>query len=486
MEKVLTEALTFDDVLILPMHSDVLPKEVSLKSKFTKNISLNLPFCSAAMDTVTESKMAIALASLGGLGIIHKNNTPDEQAIQVRQVKKFESGIVRDPISIRSNNTIGELKQLTSELKISGMPVVDDDELKGIVTGRDFRYARDMEQTVSEIMTPRKKLITVKEGETQDVVKSLMYKHRIEKILVLDDKDKLVGLMTMKDIEKSIDYPLASRDSEGRLIVGAAIGVGKDLMDRAKALVEAGVDVFVLDSAHGDSKRVIDAIKKVKKKFPEIDMVGGNVATASGAESLIKAGVDAVKVGVGPGSICTTRVVSGVGVPQLSAVMDIVNVVEDIPVISDGGVRYSGDIVKAIGAGANTVMLGSVFAGTEEAPGEIELFQGRSFKTYRGMGSLGAMSKRADAERYMQGEDTDAEKLVPEGIEGRVPFRGWLKDVVYQLEGGLRQGMGYTGSKDIKDLQKRVQFQKITRSGMTEGHVHDVSITKEAPNYRVD
>ena len=486
MEKVLTEALTFDDVLVLPMHSDVLPKEVSLKSKFTKNISLNLPFCSAAMDTVTESKMAIALASLGGIGIIHKNNTPEEQAIQVRQVKKFESGIVRDPISIRSNNTIGELKQLTSELKISGMPVVDDDELKGIVTGRDFRYARDMEQTVSEIMTPREKLITVKEGETQDVVKSLMYKHRIEKILVLDDKDKLVGLMTMKDIEKSIDYPLASRDSEGRLIVGAAIGVGKDLMDRAKALVGAGVDVFVLDSAHGDSKRVIDAIKQVKKKFPDIDMVGGNVATASGAKSLIKAGVDAVKDGVGPGSICTTRVVSGVGVPQLSAVMDIVSVAGDIPVISDGGVRYSGDIVKAIGAGANTVMLGSVFAGTEEAPGEIELFQGRSFKTYRGMGSLGAMSKRADAERYMQGEDTDAEKLVPEGIEGRVPFRGWLKDVVYQLEGGLRQGMGYTGSKDIKDLQKRVQFQKITRSGMTEGHVHDVSITKEAPNYRVD
>ena len=486
MEKVLTEALTFDDVLVLPMHSDVLPKEVSLKSKFTKNISLNLPFCSAAMDTVTESKMAIALASLGGIGIIHKNNTPEEQAIQVRQVKKFESGIVRDPISIRSNNTIGELKQLTSELKISGMPVVDDDELKGIVTGRDFRYARDMEQTVSEIMTPREKLITVKEGETQDVVKSLMYKHRIEKILVLDDRDKLVGLMTMKDIEKSIDYPLASRDLEGRLIVGAAIGVSKDLMERAKALVNAGVDVFVLDSAHGDSKRVIDAIKQVKKNFPDIDIIGGNVATASGAQSLIKAGVDAIKVGVGPGSICTTRVVSGVGVPQLSAVMDIVNVAGDTPVISDGGVRYSGDIVKAIGAGANTVMLGSVFAGTEEAPGEIELFQGRSFKTYRGMGSLGAMSKRADAERYMQGEEANADKLVPEGIEGRVPFRGWLKDVVYQLEGGLRQGMGYTGSKDIKDLQKRVQFQKITRSGMTEGHVHDVSITKEAPNYRVD
>ena len=486
MEKVLTEALTFDDVLVLPMHSDILPKEVSLKSKLTKNISLNLPFCSAAMDTVTESKMAIALASLGGIGIIHKNNTPEEQAIQVRQVKKFESGIVRDPISIRSNNTIGELKQLTSELKISGMPVVDDDELKGIVTGRDFRYAKDMEQTVSEIMTPKDKLITVKEGETQDVVKSLMYKHRIEKILVLDNKDKLVGLMTMKDIEKSIDYPLASRDSEGRLIVGAAIGVSKDLIDRAKALVDAGVDVFVLDSAHGDSKRVIDAIKKVKSDFPNIDIIGGNVATSSGAKSLIEAGVDAIKVGVGPGSICTTRVVSGVGVPQLSAVMDIVSVAGDIPVISDGGVRYSGDIVKAIGAGANTVMLGSVFAGTEEAPGEVELFQGRSFKTYRGMGSLGAMSKRADAERYMQGEETDVDKLVPEGIEGRVPFRGWLKDVVYQLEGGLRQGMGYTGSKDIEDLQKRVQFQKITRSGRAEGHVHDVSITKEAPNYRVD
>ena len=483
MEKVLTEALTFDDVLVLPMHSNVLPKEVSLKSKFTKNISLNLPFCSAAMDTVTEAKMAIALASLGGIGIIHKNNTLAEQAIQVKQVKKFESGIVRDPISIRSNNTIGELKQLTSELKISGMPVVDDDELKGIVTGRDFRYAKDMEQTVSEIMTSREKLITVKEGETQDVVKSLMYKHRIEKILVLDDKDKLVGLMTMKDIEKSIDYPLASRDSEGRLIVGAAIGVSKDLMERAKALVSAGVDVFVLDSAHGDSKRVIDAIKQVKKQFPEIDIVGGNVATASGAQSLIKAGVDAVKVGVGPGSICTTRVVSGVGVPQLSAVMDIVNVAGDTPVISDGGVRYSGDIVKAIGAGANTVMLGSVFAGTEEAPGEIELFQGRSFKTYRGMGSIGAMTEREDANRYMQ-EDVTVDKLVPEGIEGRVPYKGIVLNVVNQLVGGLRQSMGYIGCKTIPDMHKDSQFVEITNAGMTESHVHDVMITKEAPNYQ--
>ena len=486
MEKVHKEALTFDDVLVLPMHSDVLPKEVSLKTRFTKNIHLNLPFCSSAMDTVTESKMAIALASLGGIGIIHKNNSSEEQALQVKLVKKFESGIVRDPISIKSTNTIEELRQLTSELKISGMPVVDDDELKGIVTGRDFRYAKNQEQTVSEIMTPRDKLITVQEGESQEVVKSLMYKHRIEKVLILDEQEKLVGLITMKDIEKSIDYPLASRDTEGRLIVGAAIGVGKDLEERAEKLVEAGVDVFVLDSAHGDSKGVIEAVKFIKKKFAKIDVVAGNVATAAGAKSLISAGADAIKVGVGPGSICTTRIIAGVGVPQLSAVLDVVSVADGIPVISDGGVRFSGDVVKALGAGADTVMLGSVFAGTEEAPGEVELFQGRSFKTYRGMGSIGAMSKRTDANRYMQGEDIDTDKLVPEGIEGRVPFRGWLKDVVYQLEGGLRQGMGYTGSNNISELKEKVQFQKITRSGVIESHVHDVSITKEAPNYRAD
>ena len=486
MEKVLAEALTFDDVLVLPMHSDVLPKQVLLKSRFTKNISLNLPFCSAAMDTVTESKMAIALASLGGIGIIHKNNSPDEQALEVKKVKKFESGIVKDPITIKSSNTIEELKQLTSELNISGMPVVDEDELKGIVTGRDFRYARDMEQTVAEIMTPKEKLITVKEGESQDVVKSLMYKNRIEKVLILDDHNKLSGMITMKDIEKSIDYPLASRDSEGRLIVGAALGVSSDLMERAEKLSAAGVDVFVLDSAHGDSEGVINAIKEVKKKFSKIEIIGGNVATAEGAKALIDAGVDAVKVGVGPGSICTTRIIAGVGVPQLSAVLNVVRAAKDIPVISDGGVRFSGDIVKAIGAGADSVMLGSALAGTEEAPGEVELYQGRSFKTYRGMGSIGAMSKRTDANRYMQGEDIDTDKLVPEGIEGRVPFRGWLKDVVYQLEGGLRQGMGYTGSKNIEELKKKVQFQKITRSGVLESHVHDVSITKEAPNYRAD
>ena len=486
MEKVLAEALTFDDVLVLPMHSDVLPKQVLLKSRFTKNISLNLPFCSAAMDTVTESKMAIALASLGGIGIIHKNNSPDEQALEVKKVKKFESGIVKDPITIKSSNTIEELKQLTSELNISGMPVVDEDELKGIVTGRDFRYARDMEQTVAEIMTPKEKLITVKEGESQDVVKSLMYKNRIEKVLILDDHNKLSGMITMKDIEKSIDYPLASRDSEGRLIVGAALGVSSDLMERAEKLSAAGVDVFVLHRPHGHSEGVINAIKEVKKKFSKIEIIGGNVATAEGAKALIDAGVDAVKVGVGPGSICTTRIIAGVGVPQLSAVLNVVQAAKDIPVISDGGVRFSGDIVKAIGAGADSVMLGSALAGTEEAPGEVELYQGRSFKTYRGMGSIGAMSKRTDANRYMQGEDIDTDKLVPEGIEGRVPFRGWLKDVVYQLEGGLRQGMGYTGSKNIEELKKKVQFQKITRSGVLESHVHDVSITKEAPNYRAD
>ena len=486
MEKVLQEALTFDDVLVIPRHSDVLPKDVNLQTKLSRNLSLNLPFCSAAMDTVTESKMAIGLAALGGIGIIHKNNSPEEQAEEVRRVKKFESGVVRDPITIKSTNTIGDLIQLTSELNISGMPVVDDDALKGIVTGRDFRYARDMDQTVATIMTKRENLITVKEGEDQEIVKSLMYKHRIEKVLVLDGSDKLVGLITMKDIEKAIDYPLASRDNEGRLIVGAALGVGSDLEKRSEQLIGAGVDVLVIDSAHGDSKGVIDVLSYLKKSFPKVDVVAGNVATADGAKLLIDNGADAIKVGVGPGSICTTRIIAGVGVPQLTAVMNVASVAKDVPVISDGGIRFSGDIVKALGAGANSVMLGSAFAGTEEAPGEVELYQGRSFKTYRGMGSMGAMAKRTDANRYMQGEDIDTDKMVPEGIEGRVPFRGWLKDVIFQMEGGLRQGMGYTGSKTIDDLKANIQFQKITASGVKESHVHDVSITKEAPNYRAD
>ena len=375
MEKVLQEALTFDDVLVIPRHSDVLPKSVKLETKLTKNIKLNLPFCSAAMDTVTESKMAIALAALGGKCIIHKNNSPEEQAEEVRKVKKFESGIVRDPITIKSTNSIGDLIQLTSELNISGMPVVDDDELKGIVTGRDFRYARDMDQNVATIMTKKDDLITVQEGEDQEVVKSLMYKHRIEKVLVLDKAKKLVGLITMKDIEKSIDYPLASRDSEGRLIVGAALGVGSDLEDRAKKLITAGVDVLVIDSAHGDSKGVIDVLTFLKKTYNNVDVIAGNVATADGAKLLIEAGADAIKVGVGPGSICTTRIIAGVGVPQLTAVMNVVSAAKGVPVISDGGIRFSGDIVKAIGAGANAVMLGSAFAGTEEAPGEVELYR---------------------------------------------------------------------------------------------------------------
>lgn len=486
MEKVQQEALTFDDVLVIPKHSDVLPKDVSLKTKFTKNIFLNLPFCSAAMDTVTESKMAIALASLGGIGIIHKNCSPSEQAEQVKKVKKFESGIVRDPITIESSNTIAELIQLTSELNISGMPVVDNGDLKGIVTRRDFRNARNAEQSVKSIMTSKEKLITVTEGEDQETVKSLMYKHRIEKILVLDKQKNLVGLITMKDIEKSIDYPLASRDSEGRLIVGAAVGVSKNLDERAKKLSSAGVDVFVIDSAHGDSKGVVDVLKSLKKQYPSIDVVAGNVATKEGAQLLIDAGADAIKVGVGPGSICTTRIIAGIGVPQLSAVLEVRKACKSIPIISDGGIRFSGDVVKAIGAGADSVMLGSAFAGTEEAPGEVELYQGRSFKTYRGMGSISAMAKMTDASRYMHGDDVDADKMVPEGIEGRVPFRGWLKDVVFQMEGGLRQGMGYTGSETILNLKERVQFQKITSSGVKESHVHDVSITKEAPNYRAD
>ena len=485
MEKVLQEALTFDDVLVIPKHSDVLPKDVNLQTKLTRNLNLNLPFCSAAMDTVTESKMAIALAALGGIGIIHKNNSPEEQAEEVWRVKKFESGIVRDPITIKSTNTIGDLIQLTSELKISGMPVVDDDVLKGIVTGRDFRYAKDMDQTVATIMTKRENLITVKEGEDQEIVKSLMYKHRIEKVLVLDESDKLVGLITMKDIEKAIDYPLASRDNEGRLIVGAALGVGKDLEDRAKKLITAGVDVLVIDSAHGDSKGVVDVLTYLKKSYSNVDVIAGNVATADGAKLLIEAGADAIKVGVGPGSICTTRIIAGIGVPQITAILSIKEKLSNsnVPLIADGGIRFSGDISKALAAGADAVMLGGIFAGTEEAPGELELYQGRSFKTYRGMGSIGAMSERNDKNRYSQ-DDISIEKMVPEGVEGRVPFKGWVVNVIDQLIGGIRQSMGYVGCKSIKEMHQETQFVEITNAGITESHVHDVMITKEAPNYQ--
>ena len=485
MEKLKQKALTFDDVLLLPSYSDFLPSDANTESKLSKNISLKIPLISAAMDTVTESSMAIALAEAGGIGIIHKNNSIKEQASLVRSVKKYESGIVRDPVTINSKKSIGELKQLTSELSISGMPVVDDGDLKGIVTSRDFRYAENMESDVSSIMTPLEKLVTVKEGVSQTEVMQLMYKNRIEKVLVLDDEDKLSGLVTMRDIENTAKNPDATKDDFGRLIVGAALGTDKDTFDRAEALFNEGVDVLVIDSAHGHSKNVIETIKAVKQKFPSVDVIGGNIATADAAMELVKAGADAVKVGMGPGSICTTRIIAGIGVPQISAIFDVSTALKntEVAVIADGGIRFSGDIAKAIAAGADSVMLGSLFAGTEEAPGKVELFQGRSFKTYRGMGSIGAMTEREDANRYMQ-EDVAADKLVPEGIEGRVPYKGLVLNVVNQLIGGLRQSMGYIGCKNISEMHKKSQFVEITNAGMTESHVHDVMITKEAPNYQ--
>ena len=485
MEKLKYKALTFDDVLLLPKYSDFLPSEACIESKLTKNITLKTPLLSAAMDTVTESKMAISLAEAGGIGIIHKNNSIEDQAAQVKAVKKYESGIVRDPVTIASNKSIGELRQLTNELSISGMPVVDDGKLQGIVTSRDFRYAENMDANVSSIMTPFEKLVTVEEGFSQEDVMKLMYNNRIEKILVLDSDNNLSGLVTMKDIEKSAQHPNATKDSSGRLQVGAAIGTGEDTLDRAEALVEAGVDVFVIDSAHGHSLNVINTIKAIKDKFKDVDVIGGNIATAEAATELVKAGADAVKVGMGPGSICTTRIIAGIGVPQISAILEIKKALVggDINIIADGGIRFSGDIAKAIAAGADSVMLGSLFAGTEEAPGKVELFQGRSFKTYRGMGSIGAMTERDDANRYLQ-EDVETDKLVPEGIEGRVPYKGLVINVINQLVGGVRQSMGYIGCKSIEDMQNNSQFVEITNAGMAESHVHDVMITKEAPNYQ--
>ena len=485
MDKVKSKALTFDDVLLLPRYSDFIPSEASTETQLTKKISIKIPLLSAAMDTVTESRMAIALAEAGGIGIVHKNNSIAEQVAQVKAVKKYESGVVRDPTTIRSSKSIAELKQLTDELNISGMPVVDDGDLKGIVTSRDFRYADNMDAAVSSIMTPAEKLITVSEGTDQEEVKKLMYENRIEKILVIDETGSLSGLVTMKDIEKSAEHPHATKDTSGRLRVGAALGTGSDTLERAKALNEVGIDLFVIDSAHGHSKNVLDTIKMIKKEFSDIDIIGGNVATPEGAIELVKAGADAVKVGMGPGSICTTRIIAGIGVPQITAILTIKDALQgrDIGIIADGGIRFSGDISKAIAAGADTVMLGSLFAGTEEAPGEVELFQGRSFKTYRGMGSIGAMTERQDANRYFQ-EDVDSEKLVPEGIEGRVPYKGWVINVINQLIGGLRQSMGYVGCRTIKEMQINSQFVEITNAGMTESHVHDVMITKEAPNYQ--
>ena len=485
MEKIKFKALTFDDVLLLPRYTDFMPSEAELVTRVSKNISLKIPLISAAMDTVTEAAMAIALAENGGIGIIHKNNSIEEQVFEVKTVKKYESGVVRDPTTIKSTKTINELMQLTTELSISGMPVVDDGKLMGIVTRRDFRYADNLTELVSSIMTPHEKLITVEEGFNQDEVKKLMYNNRIEKILVTDEQGALTGLVTMKDIDKSAEHPLATKDSRGSLQVGAALGTGADTLERAIALSEAGVDLFVIDSAHGHSQNVIDTIKMIKKELPNIDVMGGNVATPDGAQALIDAGVDSVKIGMGPGSICTTRIIAGIGVPQITAILSIKEKLSsnNIPLIADGGVRFSGDISKALAAGADAVMLGGIFAGTEEAPGELELYQGRSFKTYRGMGSIGAMSERNDLNRYSQ-DDVSNEKMVPEGVEGRVPFKGWVVNVIDQLIGGIKQSMGYVGCKSIEEMHKETQFVEITNAGITESHVHDVMITKEAPNYQ--
>ena len=488
MLRVAEEALTFDDVLLLPAHSTVLPKSVSLESKLTASIGLNIPLVSSAMDTVTEARLAIAMAQEGGIGVIHKSMTVENQAREVRLVKKFESGVVKDPITIAASATIGELIALIKENRISGMPILDGDELVGIVTSRDVRFEANYDLPVSSIMTTKDKLVTVREDFDLSEVKELLHRHRIEKLLVVSEAFELRGLITLKDIRKSEDFPNACKDEHGRLRVAAAVGTGPDTPDRVDAIVEAGVDVVVVDTAHGHSQGVIDQVKAIKSKYPSLSVIGGNIATAQAALDLAAAGADAVKVGIGPGSICTTRIVTGVGVPQMTAVANVVEALKDtdVCVISDGGIRFSGDLAKAIAAGANVVMVGSLLAGSEEAPGEVELYQGRSYKAYRGMGSLGAMShSQGSSDRYFQDTDSGAEKLVPEGIEGRVPYKGPMSAIVHQLMGGLRSSMGYTGSPDIETMRSKTQFVKITASGMNESHVHDVSITKEAPNYRM-
>ena len=487
MLRIAEEALTFDDVLLLPAHSTVLPKSVSLESSLTRSIALNIPLVSSAMDTVTEARLAIAMAQEGGLGVIHKNMGVEKQEREVRFVKKYESGVVKDPFTISVTATIRDLIALMKENDISGMPVVDSNGLVGIVTSRDVRFEANLDATVDTIMTPKERLVTVGEDFELDEVKELLHRHRIEKILVVNGDLELKGLITLKDIRKSEEFPNACKDELGRLRSAAAVGTGADTNERVDALVEAGVDVIVVDTAHGHSQGVIDQVKSIKSRHPSIQVIGGNIATADAAKDLVAAGADAVKVGIGPGSICTTRIVTGVGVPQISAVANVVEAVKDtdVCVISDGGIRYSGDLAKVIAAGAHVVMVGSLLAGSEEAPGEVELYQGRSYKAYRGMGSMGAMShSQGSSDRYFQNIESGTEKLVPEGIEGRVPYKGPMSAIVHQLMGGLRSSMGYTGSKDITAMRTKTQFVRITGAGMSESHVHDVSITKEAPNYR--
>ena len=481
------KALTFDDVLLVPAHSSVLPREVSLATRLTRNIQLNLPLVSAAMDTVTEARLAIALAQEGGIGIVHKNLTPRAQAAEVAKVKRFESGVLKDPITIPPTLTVREVLTLTRSHKISGLPVVEGGKVVGIVTNRDLRFETHLDQPVGAIMTPRDRLVVVKEGAHLDEAKALMHKHRLERVLVVNDAFELRGLMTVKDILKSSEHPEAAKDAFGRLRVGAAVGTGDGTEERVALLVEAGVDVLVVDTAHGHSQGVLQRVEWVKKHFPQVDVIGGNIATAAAAKALVDHGADGVKVGIGPGSICTTRIVAGVGVPQITAVDNVANALAPlgVPLVADGGIRYSGDISKAVAAGANCVMLGGLFAGTEEAPGETVLFQGRSYKSYRGMGSLGAMKDGA-ADRYFQDSDANVEKLVPEGIEGRVPYKGAVTAVIHQLMGGLRSYMGYVGCRTIDEMRSKAEFVEITSAGIRESHVHDVQITKEAPNYHVD
>jgi IMP dehydrogenase len=481
------EALTFDDVLLSPAYSDLLPRDATLETQLTRDIKLNIPLVSAAMDTVTESRLAITLAQEGGIGIIHKNMTAEQQAAEVRRVKKFESGVVKEPITVSPNVTIREVIELTRENNISGVPVVDGDNLVGIVTNRDLRFETHLDDLVTQVMTPKDRLVTVKEGSDREEAIKLLHQNRIEKVLIVNDDFHLRGMITVKDIQKAKDYPQACKDVQEQLRVGAAVGTGAGTEKRVELLVAAGVDVIVVDTAHGHSKGVIDRVRWVKENYPQVQVIGGNIATAAAARALVDAGVDAVKVGIGPGSICTTRIVAGVGVPQITAISDVAAELEGtgVPLIADGGIRYSGDLAKALAAGAHAIMMGSLFAGTEEAPGEVELFQGRSYKSYRGMGSLGAMSQQqGSSDRYFQEGTESAEKLVPEGVEGRVPYKGSVIAIVHQLLGGVRSSMGYTGCGSVSKLHENAVFVRVTTAGMRESHVHDVAITKEAPNYR--